>query len=68
MLQFESEINTESNIIDVRNNGEYANGHLTNSVFRPLDQIHQTSVNINLKPIIISIAKVVTDPRLLVPF
>ena len=40
-MQFESEINTESNIIDVRNNGEYANGHLKNSVFRPLDQIHK---------------------------
>ena len=40
-MQFESEINKESNIIDVRNNGEYANGHLMNSVFRPLDQIHQ---------------------------
>ena len=40
-IQFESEVNTESNIIDVRNNGEYANGHLKNSVFRPLDQIHE---------------------------
>ncbi len=38
--QFEKELSSDSNIVDVRNNNEYANGHLENSVFRPLDQIH----------------------------
>ena len=46
--QFEAEINDGSNIIDVRNNGEYANGHLVKSTFRPLDNIHQNIEEYNI--------------------
>ena len=46
--QFEAEINDGSNIIDVRNNGEYANGHLVKSTFRPLDNFHQNIEDYNI--------------------
>jgi rhodanese-related sulfurtransferase len=46
-LAFEKEINTDSNVVDVRAKSEYENGHLLNSQLLPLGNFLKNYENYN---------------------